>query len=59
MKTSDGKAHLYLHTDARGNEWYTVIDRTGNTLIETRDSDAADKIAGQFPEIIGCEDYPA
>jgi hypothetical protein len=52
------KAHLYCSTDARGNEWFTVIDRAGRTVIETRDSDEANKVADQFSEIIGCEDHP-
>jgi hypothetical protein len=37
------------------NCWYTVYDRVGRVVIETQDEDAANRAAGQFDEITGCD----
>jgi YD repeat-containing protein len=49
------KARLTQHTDARGNEWFRVYDRSGTMVCETRDADRADEAAMEFPEINGCD----
>lgn len=56
---SDQKAHLYHRTNVHGSDIYTVVDRSGQIVLETQDSDAADQKASEYPEIIGCENHPS
>ena len=51
--TTDPKAKLTSHTDARGNVWFTIT-RGDETLLETRDEDAANQMATDL-DIMSCE----
>lgn len=51
-KPAEGK--LTSHTDARGNVWYTIT-RGDETLIETRDEDAASQMAADLG-IMSCDE---
>ena len=45
---------LTSHTDTRGNVWFTIT-RGDETLLETRDEDAANQMATDL-DIMSCED---